>query len=554
MANAIKIGTKDVPIIEEQHLTGYTEPQRKPNLSFAGHTLEAAYNDSDAAIGTSSWNGETWESNPSIGYGQTDCNGMTVFFLEPYPTTQADVPAWASEVQFIGEDLEPPSAVDTQVTAPIVNPVPQSGTFDYGRVSKMVAIAYDFPEATTVGEKRKGYEIFIIEGDTVRRHGDPTSPTTESYNIIGRLWIDIPFINSSGGYDYWYEEIPDPGPEQPFDPSDPTPYNPNKDDTSDLIGLPPDPPFGITSAGFIKVYKPTSGGLQGLGEVLFPTTHTPTDLIDAVATLEDVIMNQNLINYVIDCHVIPVSPTYTTSEEITVGGRDTGIYAPRVTSDYVNVSCGSLSLSEYYGGFQDYQCTVSKLFLPFIGFVDVIPEFWQAGTISVDYKFNVIDGSFMAFVRSVSSKSNLNGSVIASYSGNACMHLPLTGLNYATMVNGLINAGAAAAGGGGAGAIFGSALSALNIVAKGADVQQSNGYNATASILGVRKPYLQIERLKPAWSTKYRHDKGLPSNIATSLNNISGFTVIEDIDLTGLPFTQGEVEELRGLLKDGVYF
>ena len=553
MANSIKIGNIEVPIIEEQHLTDYTEPQRKPNLSFAAHTLESAFNDGSLGIGTSSWNGETWESDASIGYGQTSCNGMTVFFLEPYPTSQADVPAWASDVQFIGEDLIPPAAVDTQTNVGIVNPVPQSGTFRYGRVSQMAAIAYDYPNAQSQGAKRKGYLIMVIEMSTATRFDDPEQSST-TYNLLSRLWIDIPYINALNGYDYWYEEIPDPGPEQPFDPSDPTPYNPTKDDTSDLIDLPSDPPFGITSAGFIKVYKPSTGGLTGFGEVLFPTSHTPTDLIDAVATLEDVIMNQNLINYVIDCHVIPVSPVYTTSEEITVGGRDTGIYAPRVTSDYVNVSCGSLSLAEYYGGFQDYQCTVSKLFLPFIGFVDVIPEFWQAGTISVDYKFNIIDGSFMAFVRSVSSKSTLNGSVIASYSGNACMHLPLTGLNYATMVNGLINAGAAAAGGGGAAAVFGSALSALNIVAKGADVQQSNGYNATASILGVRTPYLQIERLKPAWSTKYRHDKGLPSNIATSLNNISGFTVIEDIDLTGLPFTQTEIEELRGLLKDGVYF
>ena len=552
MANAIKIGTVEVPIIEVQHLTGYTSPQRRPNLTWADHTNASAW-DSGVTVGFSIWDGETHQSAASIGYGQTTCNGMTIFFLEPHPQVPADVPSWISDVQFIGEDLIPPVAVDNQVTVGLINATPTSQVTSYNRTANMVAITYDFPNAETTGDKRKGYELFVIEKDVIARFDDPSQKTV-NFNILSRLWIDIPYINHQGDYDYWYEEIPDPGPEQPFDPSDPTPYNPTKDDTSDLIDLPSDPPFGITSAGFIKVYKPTTGGLQGLGEVLFPTTHTPTDLIDAVATLEDVIMNQNLINYVIDCHVIPVTPVYSTSEEITVGGRDTGIYAPRVTSDYVNVSCGSLSLSEYYGGFQDYQCTVSKLFLPFIGFVDVIPEFWQAGTISVDYKFNIIDGSFMAFVRSVSSKSNLNGSVIASYSGNACMHLPLTGLNYATMVNGLINAGAAVASGGGAAAIFGSALSALNIVAKGADVQQSNGYNATASILGVRVPYLQIERLKPAWSPKYRHDKGLPSNIATSLNNISGFTVIEDIDLTGLPFTQGEVEELRGLLKDGVYF
>ena len=351
------------------------------------------------------------------------------------------------------------------------------------------------------------------------------------------------------------EDDPTPPEDDPFTPSAPTPYTPNKDDTSDTITLPNDPPLGITSAGFINVYNPGLNALQGLGDILFPNVASATDIVDAVVKLCETIANQNLINYVIDCHIIPVAPTVAANQSIKVGFRDTGISVPKVSKDYVNFSCGSLSIAEYYGGFADYSATRSKLYIPLVGFVDVLPEFWQAGTISLDYKFNIIDGSFMAYVRSKSSKSQLNGSVIAQYGGNACVHLPLTGVNYANMVSGLIQAAAGiVTGGAAASAVVGGATSALNTIAKGGDVQQSNGYNSTTAILGVRTPYLQIERLKPAWSTKYRHDKGLPSNIATSLNNISGFTVIEDIDLTGLPFTQGEVEELRGLLKDGVYF
>lgn len=551
MANAIKIGEIAIQIVEDIEITGsiINHPVLTSSL-----TLEQTFeNGSDIGGGQDNYK-DSYEIDCAtlVKYATTDCNGAKVIVYPPVvEITDHHQTAWYTDIHISAGS--PLVDIDTAIIHwPLINVGPFLVNIGYMRYTRWSAIRYRYTDQTEPNLKRYGYYIVQTQKNIV--YNTSTQAVTVNYNRIGGFWLDFPRYNSLYGTDYFIDEIPDPGPEDPFDPSSPTPYNPDGDDTSDLIDLPTDPPFGITSAGFINVYKPSAGGLQGLGEVIFPASRTPTDVSDAISMLVDTIANQNLINYVIDCHIIPVSPVVGNTAEIKVGYRTTGIFAPAVTSDYVNVSCGSLSLAEYYGGFQDYQCTVSKLFLPFIGFVDVIPEFWQAGTISVDYKFNIIDGSFMAFVRSVSSKSNLNGSVIAAYSGNACMHLPLTGLNYATMVNGLINAGAAASGGGGAGAIFGSALSALNIVAKGADVQQSNGYNATASILGVRTPYLQIERLKPAWSTKYRHDKGLPSNIATPLQNISGFTVIEDIDLTGLPFTLGEIEELRGLLKDGAYF
>lgn len=356
----------------------------------------------------------------------------------------------------------------------------------------------------------------------------------------------------------WFEEYtpgPTPG-EDPFDPSDPDPYNPGGDDSSDLIPIPPNPPIGVTNAGFIHVYKPSAGDLTGLGEIIFPDplAGLSQDVLTALIKLCECFANQNLINYVIDCHVIPVSPQVGANANIKVGFRDTGISVPVVTSDYIDATCGSISLAEFFGGALDYTQTRSKLFLPFVGFVDMRPEFWQAGTLSVDYKFNVIDGSFMCYVRSVSSKSKLNGSIIAQYSGNACMHFPLTGVNYSSMVSGIIGAVTNPTVGGSASPVLGAAFSAMNTIAQGGDVQQSNGYNSTAGLLGVRKPYLMIERPVPSWSAKYRHDKGLPANIATTLSNVTGFTVIEDIDLSGLPFTEGEITELRGLLKEGVYF
>ena len=367
--------------------------------------------------------------------------------------------------------------------------------------------------------------------------------------VTGISAFETDICSSDGTTPEEYE----PSTEPPFEPSEPGPYNPDPDDSSDEIPLPDDPDIGVTEVGFINVYAPSKLGLQNFGSEIFPNVGSATDIVDALSKLATVLMNQNLIDYVIDCHVVPVLPLVSGIDYIRVGFRQTTIQAPVVRSDYVNVSCGSLNIPEFFGGFQDY-ITKGKIYLPFIGFVDTKPEFYQAGTISIDYKFNIIDGSFMAYIRSTSSKSNLASSVIAQYGGNACMHFPLTGVNYANMISGVIGGAISMASAENPAAVMGGASSISNAISRGGSVQQSNGYNSTSALLGVRKPYLMIERPVPAYPANYAHDNGYPSNITTLLTNVSGYTEIEDIDLSGIPLTEGELNELRSLLKEGVYF
>lgn len=417
--------------------------------------------------------------------------------------------------------------------------------------TRMSAYTFSWPEAPD-HLNAHGVIIFATRKEEIYR--EDGSLREEVYHETYQL-INVPYVNKSMSTEYYFTEQATPEDENPpLDPSIEQPMNPKQDNSSDTIPLPSSPTIGVTSAGFINVYKPSVNSLAGLGDILFPNVASATDVVDAVIKLCETLANQNLINYVIDCHVIPAAPVTGQNANIKVGFRDTGISVPRVTNDYVDVSCGSLSIAEYYGNFADFLYTRSKLYLPFLGFVDVLPEFWQAGTISVDYKFNVIDGSFMVYIRSTSSKSQLYQSVIAQYSGVACSHFPLTGVNYSAMVSGILGAGIAAASGGTSAAVLGSAYSAANTFAQGGNVQQSNGYNSTAALMGIRKPYLLIERPVASYSAKYAHSKGYPSNIATALSNVTGYTEIEDIDLTGIPLTQTEIEELRTLLSDGVYF
>ena len=375
----------------------------------------------------------------------------------------------------------------------------------------------------------------------------------ENYPAIFSVNQTIDTLYDASGI-HPHEETPPPPEDTPFTPSEPEPYAPTQDDSSDPITIPGNPTIGVSTAGFINVYNPGINALQGLGNILFPNVASATDVMDAILKVCETIANQNLINYVIDCHIIPVTPQTSGNETIKVGYRDTGLSVPKVSSDYIDATCGSLNIKEWFSSFADYLGTRSKLYLPFIGFVDTLPEYWQSGTISVDYKFNIIDGSFMCYVRSVSSKSQLNNSVIAQYAGNACLHIPITGLNYASMVSGIIGSTIGIATGGSASSVLGAAQSLNNTIAQGGDMVQSNGYNSTAALMGVRYPYLLIERAVPSYPTNYKHDKAYPSNISTKLEMITGYTIIEDIDLSGIPFTSDELQELRQLLADGVYF
>lgn len=350
------------------------------------------------------------------------------------------------------------------------------------------------------------------------------------------------------------------------------------DDSSDTISIPTAPTMGVTSAGFINVYSPTAGELQMFGAELFPNlsftpvsqSGTPASVTDAVVAMAQVLVdfgnqipalidmyiNANLIQYVIDCHIIPVAPTTSGTSALKVGFKTFSQTPAKVTSDYVDFDCGTLNVGEYYANFIDYSpYTSAKLYLPFVGFMDIAPEYWQNGSLQVVYRFNVIDGSFVAYVKSTSSKSKLSDTVIAQFGGNACVHIPITGLNYANMVSGIVSAVSPLLPSSKAnvGTVDKLVNSANTIASAKPTMQQSNGYNATTSFLTVRTPYLLIERSVSNFSMKYDEENGIPSNITLDFSTLSGFTKATMLHLDGIAgATEDDLDEIAQLLSEGV--
>ena len=346
--------------------------------------------------------------------------------------------------------------------------------------------------------------------------------------------------------------------------------------SSDSVGVPDLPTLSSTDIGFVNMYAPQAGDLQELGEEIFPDFDfddildpTGNDIVDAVLNAStsfvsalnqlpkmfSVFMNSRLIDYVQDVHIVPFNPTVSGTGPIKLGYRTLNLTCPIVTSDYVSMDLGTINIKEVFAQFLDFQpFTRAKLYLPFVGFVPIEPEYWQNGELGVVYHANVRDGSFMCYVTSSPARvEGMVSSVIGQYAGTACIHIPLTGLNYSSMISGLVGGAAQTMAGIAGGNPAAGAMAALNTAAAAPQVQSSNGYTGSAAFMGVRYPFLLIERTVSHYPEKYQHDKGIPSKITTNLGGASGFVRVGDVDLSGIQANEAEKDEIRRLLADGIY-
>lgn len=331
------------------------------------------------------------------------------------------------------------------------------------------------------------------------------------------------------------------------------------DDRSDTVPIPADPTINVSQLGFFNVYATSSlASLNDLSNYVFGseiTTQSTTE--DILKAIGNNLFHSKLVDYIVSCHVIPVEPVVGEGlVTIELGNQTvTGVSMPKVTTDYVTFDCGSINLSEYYENFADF-LEDAKLFLPFIGFVPARPEWFKNTTLGVQYKFNVVDGSCMAYVTSsgkYTNNGNSGGTVVAQYSGTASIRFPITGVSYSNMATGVIGSVATMATAAAAGSVLGVAGSAINMAQMKPGIAQSNGYNACASMMGVRRPFLYIERPVSSYARNYQHELGIPANIWGTLGDVNGFVKMDNVHVDGISgATDFEKNEIARLLAQGV--
>ena len=347
---------------------------------------------------------------------------------------------------------------------------------------------------------------------------------------------------SGGGFS------PDKVPAGSDDNSEPGGGDGNYDDTSDPIDFPDLPTGGALECGAVIAHRVSKQTIEAIFSKLWNNS-----IFDPGSMWQKSL--QNPMDAIVSLHALPCSPEVDGSTNIDIGNFNTELSSPEVTSQYLEIDCGTKKISEYWGSALDYSpYTRAEIYLPFIGIKDIAVEDIMQTTIHIKYYIDVLTGECIAFI-----KCGL--SVLYHFKGNCKMSIPLSASTMDLIQNTLgamghivSSAAMGAAVGGGAGALAGTVMSsAANVASTKIRTTKSDDMSGASSLMDDYVPYFILHRPIQSLAKDYNKFKGYPSNITSLLGNLKGYTEVEHINLQNIPnATEAEMVEIKNLLKQGV--
>lgn len=313
------------------------------------------------------------------------------------------------------------------------------------------------------------------------------------------------------------------------------------DDTGDGDTPTPVMPTGSASALW-KIYSPSQAQLDAFGAWLWSS-----DFVDQIMKLFN-----DPMQAIIGLHKVFVTPPVSGSGAIKVGYLTSSASANYVNGQYVDVDCGTVTLEEYFGNVFDYENTQVEIYLPFSGIHKLNIDDVMRGNINVKYHVDVLTGACLI---EVSVIRDTVGGVLYTFSGNCAVQYPVSSGSYVGIITGLLGiaggvAGSIATGGALAPMLMGAGAS---IGRMHTDVQHSGNISSNAGAMGIKKPYLIIERSQAKTPKNAVNIEGLPQDSVTRLNDKHGYIRVKKAHYDGIPCTVSELEKIKALLENGVY-
>lgn len=316
----------------------------------------------------------------------------------------------------------------------------------------------------------------------------------------------------------------------------------NPTDTGTGSSPTPTAPTGSASALW-SVYHPTQAQINSFGAWLWGSPFL-TDIGK---------LFQNPIDGVISLHKVYASPVDSGTGTIVVGTLDSHVSSATVNQQYIEVDCGSVDCYEDFGNVFDYSpYTKVSLYLPFIGIVPLNVSDVMRSTIHVIYGVDVFTGACIAMVEVSRDGNAIN---LYQYTGNCAVHYPLSNVQQSQLLSGLISI---AAGVGSVLATGGVAAPAAVGIASGVvsaghtSIGRSGGFSANAGAMGIKVPYLILERPQTKVAPDFTTLTGYPTNASGPLGSFSGQVKVTHVHIEGVSATESELQEIDKLLKSGV--
>lgn len=311
-------------------------------------------------------------------------------------------------------------------------------------------------------------------------------------------------------------------------------------------------------SGFLNSYVMTQAELDKICSAVYSDT-----LIDYIKTTF-----VNPLDFIVSLMVFPTKPTVGNNENLKFGKwiaaalsgaayLGVSVTGARLANEFKVIDFGTVQIPENWGNFLDYSQTTLELYLPFIGTVNLDVSECMGGSINVQYTIDFFTGMCVANVLCERSFPLPSGKFIPNraqhaYQGNCAIQIPLSAVNYGSMVGSLINActqGITNPVAGFSGIVSDAISGGLrpNVSSKGNIV-------ANSGFCSVLYPYVRITRPITAEPDSYQEVMGYPSYINTTLGQCEDLCICDDIDLKGVVgATDEELDRIRALCRDGVY-
>ena len=332
---------------------------------------------------------------------------------------------------------------------------------------------------------------------------------------------------------------PDPYKNGGFADSDGVGGGGNFDTSSDVVPLPSLPEKSALSSGFISIYTPLAGELMSLSTYMWSDT-----FIDGVKKLYS-----NPSDSLIMLGIIPINIPSVIDSDVKIGGISTGISMHRVTTQFIEVDCGTINLNEFFGSCFDYQpYTQLQLYCPFSGYHDIDTDVCMSNSLNLRYNFDILSGTYIAYLL-------VNNSVMYQWSGQALTVLPTSAYNIDALIKGALATTASFAGAvatGGALAPIAGAMTVASVTSMKPNISHGGDVSSSAALLSVRQPHIIIKRPKQVLPSDYNKTSGYPAMYTATLSDLTGYTEIYNIHLEDMSCTDNEKSEIERLLKEGV--
>lgn len=397
------------------------------------------------------------------------------------------------------------------------------------------------------------------------------------------------------------------GPYDPGGPSGPGGGGGTFDDDSDKIEVPSVPTYSSSNTGFTRIYNPTLSQVQELARYLW----TDDSIIQTIWNHIKQFF-ENPMDAIIGFNLVPVPVPDGGTKNFALMFIDTGVSMTVAANQFVDVDCGTLELKPYYGSALDYSpYTKISCFLPFIGNVSLNVDEVMGRTLQVRYRVDICSGScvayilvdgnaiyqysghcaipiplasadFSSYVNAAISVAKLVGAALTAGAGAAVSmgaadavqqtnqvvtttqvtqtaRNPTTGRQITTGTTTTVETRESPQDQSSTQASF-AGMTPQNvsntvgaIMSSKPHIEHSGSFSGNSGYLGVRRPFLIIERPNMCMPTNYQTLNGFPSMITLKLGDCSGFTRVQQVQLTGMgKATNPEQAEIMELLKSGV--